>query len=280
MSNLIAFFVRFYRFFLFVILEVISFSLVVSYNRYQSVAFFNYAYEVSGKVFTVYNNVNLYFHLRVANDSLLAENARLRGQQITARYVDTAKTKQINDTFYKQKFVFIPARVVNNSVNKINNFLTLDIGTDKKVYKDMGVVTIAGIVGITRAVSPHFSSVLSILNQKFIVSAQIKETGDIGSISWDGKDADIVIMTDVGIKSRIRKDSIYHVVTSPHSKIFPQGIPIGTIQHFEEKIGSKFYTIYIKLADRLQNVQQVYVIDNIMRKEQETVEPTSPEKVK
>ena len=278
MSNLFAFFARFYRFFLFLFLELICFYLVVTYNKFQNVSFFNYTYEISGKVFTVYNNVSLYFHLRQANDSLIAENARLRARQISSLYVDTAKAKHILDTVYQQKFTFQPARVVNNTVNRERNYITLDIGESKNISKDMGVVTSSGIVGITRSVSPHFTSVLSVLNEDFNVSAQIKETGDIGSIYWNKRDPDFVILKDVNIKARIRKDSVYHVVTSPHSKIFPQGIPIGIIDHFEEKLGSKFFTIYVKLAENIQNVQQVYIINNIMRKEQEKVEPVEKEK--
>jgi rod shape-determining protein MreC len=272
MSNLFAFFARYYRFFLFLILEIFSFYMLVSYNRYQKVSFFNSTYEVSGEAYTLYNNINLYFHLKTANDSLLSENARLRATQVTSQYVDTGKVTSNKDTIYKQKFTFLPARVVNNSINKLNNYLTLDIGSSKNITKDMGIVTSSGIVGITRAVSPHFSSVLSVLNENFTISASIKETKDVGSINWDGKNPDIVILRDIGIKSRIRKDSVYHVVTSSFSKIFPEGIPIGTIDHFETKLGSKFLTIYVKLAENLQNVQQVYVINNIMRAEQEKVE--------
>ena len=278
MSNLFAFFARFYRFFLFLFLEIISFYLVISYNRFQNVTFFDYAYEMSGKMFSSYNNAALYFHVRQANDSLLAENAKLRSAQLSSMYVDSAKAKKINDTIYKQKYEYIPARVVNNSVNKENNYLTLDIGANKKITKDMGVVTSSGIVGITRSVSPSFTSVLSVLNENFILSAQIKETGDIGSIIWDRSDPEFVILKDINIKARIRQDSVYHVVTSPHSKIFPHGIPIGTIDHFEEKIGSKFFTIYVKLAEDLRNVQQVYIIDNIMREEQEKVETIEKDK--
>ncbi len=278
MSNLFAFFARFYRFFLFLLLEIISFYLVISYNRFQNVTFFDYAYEVSGKLFASYNNVALYFHLRQSNDSLLAENARLRSAQLSSLYIDTAKTKKLMDSIYKQKYEYIPARVVNNSVNKENNFITLDMGSDKKIGKDMGVVTSSGIVGITRSVSSHFTSVLSVLNENFIVSAQIKETGDIGSVYWDRKDPQFVILKDINVKSRIRKDSLYHVVTSPHSKIFPHGIPIGTIDHIEEKLGSKFLTIYVKLAEDLRNIQQVYIINNIMKEEQEKVEKIDKDK--
>jgi rod shape-determining protein MreC len=68
-----------------------------------------------------------------------------------------------------------------------------------------------------------------------------------------------------------------HVVTSPYSELFPQGTPIGVIEDFKIKQADAFYTIYVKLATDIRNIRSVYVVSNLMKVEQEKIEP-KPEK--
>jgi rod shape-determining protein MreC len=275
MGNIVAFLARHHRFFIFILLEAICFSLVVNYNKDQSSAFFRAAYDMSGRVDQTFTNVSSYFHLQHVNDSLKAENARLRSKLKTAIYFDTTKAKFFNDTIYHQKYSFIPCDVINNSVTGRNNYLTLDAGTNKNIGKHLGVVTTSGIAGVTRDVSPHFTSVLSVLHKDFTVSAEIAEMKEIGTVVWDGNNPEMVIMKDIPLHIRIRKGM--HVVTSPYSELFPQGTPIGVIEDFKIKQADAFYTIYVKLATDIRNIRSVYVVSNLMKVEQEKIEP-KPEK--
>jgi rod shape-determining protein MreC len=270
MNNILAFLSRYFRILLFLLLEGISFYLVASYNKTQRGVVTGWGQEFSGRMYSAYNYVNYYFSLKHANDSLLAENARLKAQLSSSKYIDTFKKQPINDTAYKQRFVYIPAYVVNNSVTFRNNYLTLAAGANQGITKAMGVVSTAGIVGITQNVSPNFTSAISVLHKNFTVSAEIKEISEKGSVVWDGADFSTVIMKDVPRHIHINVGQ--HVVISPYSQAFPQGTPIGTISRYEVKPGDAFYTIYVKLAADLRNVRQVYVVSNLMKAEQEQVE--------
>ena len=193
-----------------------------------------------------------------------------------AMYIDTFKVKTINDTLYKQHYTFIPCNVVNNSVVNRNNYITLDAGANRGIGKHLGVVTTSGIAGVTREVSSHFTSVLSILHKDFAVSAEIKEIKEIGDIIWDGARPEYVILTHIPLHIRIK--SGMHVVTSPYSDIFPRGTPIGTIDHFEIKQADAFYTIYVKLGSDMRNLRNVYIVNNLMKDEQEKLEPKPDKK--
>src|SRR5687767_8667625 len=116
MGNIFAFFSKYHRFFLFLLLEIICLYLVVSFNRNQNSAFLALSSEVSGRMQTAYNEVDIYFHLNRVNDSLLAENKRLRDQLLSSKMIDTAKTVAVVDTNYKQRYLHIPGKIVNNSV--------------------------------------------------------------------------------------------------------------------------------------------------------------------
>lgn len=270
MGNIIAFLTRFYHYFLFIILELVSIFLIVNNNHYQNSVFLNLTYELSGKVYSVYDKVSDYFYLEFQNDSLLAENARLHNLLNTSYYFDTAKTHRIDDTLIKQKYSFIPCRVVNNSITGTDNFMTIIGGSRDSITKSMGVITTSGVVGITKNVSPNYSSVLSVLHSEFKLSAEIKELGEIGTVVWKGKNPTIIQLNDITIHAKVRKGM--HVVTSPYSMIFPEGTTIGTIVSYEIKSGDSFFTIMVKLASNLSNVKKVYVIKNLMTEEQTGVE--------
>ena len=49
----------------------------------------------------------------------------------------------------------INARVISNSIDKLDNFITLDKGAADGVRPDMGVVCGTGVVGIVYLVSQH-----------------------------------------------------------------------------------------------------------------------------
>ncbi|RYD81382.1 MAG: rod shape-determining protein MreC [Sphingobacteriales bacterium] len=278
MGNIFAFFSKYHRFFLFLLLEIICLYLVVSFNHKQNSAYLALSSEVSGQLQTAYNNVDIYFHLNRVNDSLMAENKRLRDQLITSKIIDTTKASVVIDTTFKQRYIHIPGEIVNNSVTSRNNYLTLAIGKNKGVGPHLGVVSTVGIVGITRTSSNNFTSVLSVLHTDFTVSAEIKEIKEIGSVIWDGRNPSIVILKNIPMHIKISKGQ--HVVTSPYSNVFPQGTPIGIIQNFEVKSGDAFYTVYVKLATDMRNVRQAYVINDLVREEQEKVEETENENLK
>ncbi|MGZ5283526.1 MAG: rod shape-determining protein MreC [Bacteroidia bacterium] len=199
----------------------------------------------------------------------------MRDQLLSSRLIDTSKSLAINDTTFKQRYIHIPGAVVNNKVTSRNNYLTMAIGKNKGVGPHLGVVSTVGIVGITRASSENFTSVLSVLHTDFTVSAEISEIKEIGSVKWDGKDPSIVILHNIPMHIKISKGQ--HVVTSSYSNVFPQGTPIGVIKDFEVKNDDAFYTIYVKLSSDMRNIRQAYVISDLMREEQDKIEETEIE---
>ena len=62
------------------------------------------------------------------------------------------------------------------------------------------------------------------------------------------------------------------IVTSTFSSIFPEGILIGTVLDFEAKEGDNFYTISVRLSTDFSNLSSVYIVENIMKGEQQLLE--------
>ena len=175
MRNFFDFLIRQYFFFLFLILEIISFILIVQNNYYQRSGFINSTNQISSKILSSINDISQYFSLKDANRKLSEENARLLSESKKFYMKTDSRIFYYSDTLYRQQYEFISAKVVENSINKRNNYLTINKGSIHGITKDMGVITSSGIVGIVREVSQNFSSIISVLNKETKVSVKVKK---------------------------------------------------------------------------------------------------------
>jgi len=270
MRNLFTFLWKYKLFFLFLLLEISSLTLFIEHSYYQKVSFINSSNIISGFIYQTNNDITEYFSLKSTNRKLAEENAHLLSI-LPSNYLkinNTLFTK--NDTTYKLQYQYVIAKIINNSTNKRNNYLTLNIGRNQGITKDMGVISSKGIVGIVKDVSDNFSSVISVLHKDAKISAKIKKYGNVGSILWNGfnyrRGSLIDIPTHVPI---LRGDTI---ITSGFSTVFPEGIMIGKIIDHRIESGNSFYTITIEFAEDFNNLSYVYVIKNFFKNEQNELE--------
>ncbi|MBL7932984.1 MAG: rod shape-determining protein MreC [Bacteroidia bacterium] len=175
-----------------------------------------------------------------------------------------------NDTLYKQQYSYIAAKVVNSSVNKRRNFLTLNVGSDQGVAQDMAVMASDGIVGIVTNVSRNFASVMSLLHKDAKVNCQLKKDGSYGPLIWDGADYRFCLLTDIPTHAKIKHGDT--VITSEFSGIFPEGIMVGTVDSYERKRNESYYTAKILLSSDFKKVNHVYVIKNKLKPERDSLE--------
>lgn len=246
--------------------------------HYQSSVFFNFAYEISGGIYQSYSNTLNYFRLEEVNDSLQKANSRLYNKMRSSWYgVSSGAENTGEDTaIVKKKYRFIPVKVINNSVTRRNNYLTLNKGRLHGIKEQMGVISANGIVGIVKQVSPHFSVVISVLHRDFRVSARIRETGYVGSLLWDGRDPGIALLKDVPMNANVKEGQVVSI--SPYSVIFPKDIPIGKISDYEIEKGGNFYTIYVKLNTNFHKLTRVQIVKNTMHREQINLEKEARER--
>jgi rod shape-determining protein MreC len=273
MRNLLRFLWKYSNFVLFILMEVFCIYLIFNNNSFQKASWINSSNAFAGNVFTTVNSIKEYFALKETNELLAAENARLRNQSLGsyAKYI-TTKTV-VNDTVVKQQYTYLPAEVVNNSVNRRNNYLTLNRGYKQGITADMAVITSNGIVGYTKDVSANFSTVLSILNKDAKISAKVKRYDELGSLIWEGGDYRFGLLQDIGTHVKIAKGDT--IVTSNFSDIFPSNIVIGTVESFAPREGGEFYNIKVKYSANLKNVTHVYIVNNILREEKRNLEERS-----
>jgi rod shape-determining protein MreC len=273
MRNLVLFIWKHYFFFLFLLLEVFCFYLVVQNNYYQRASIINSATTLSANLLKTSSGVEEYFYLKNENEILAAENAVLRSRSRESFSLTVNDEHIINDTAYHQKYIYTSAKVVNNSTNRRNNFLTLNKGSRQGIQKNMAVITSTGIIGQVKEVSENFCSVMSLLHSKSTISSKIKKDGSYGPLSWDGEDFRYATLNDIPTHVLLKRGDT--IVTSAYSLTFPENLLIGTVESFEKESGKYFYTIKVKLLTDFKRLTYVYIVKNVQKDEQETLEMKS-----
>jgi len=269
MKSLLNFLLRIHFLLLFILIEIFSISLLVNNNYYQRSRMVNFTRELSGRYHQKLAGLKEYFSLLEINQQLVEENNRLLNIIESTYRSEELFFRNVNDTVYNQRYFYTPARVVNNSVNKKHNFITLNKGKEQGISPEMAVVSDGTIVGVVKGVSENFATVISLLNLDFKISAKVKKNGYFGSLSWDGKDYHTAILNEIPLHADVQVgDSI---ITSGFSSIYPEGILIGYIDKFEEKGGS-FYTIYVRLSTDFKQLNYVNIIGNLTQTEKLEIE--------
>jgi len=204
------------------------------------------------------------------SDSLAEENARLRGELRNARFVETILQDSARSEKTSQRYTFTAADIINNSVNKHSNNITINRGAKHGIQIRAGVFDDRGIVGIVRNVGDRFSSVMSILHKESRITAAIRRNNYFGSLTWNGSNPRMVTLSDIPKHAQLIKGDT--IQTSGYSTIFPAGIMVGLIDTFWLEPGSNFYTIDVLLSNDLSKSKYVYVVNDLMREEINTIE--------
>jgi rod shape-determining protein MreC len=274
MRNIFLFIRIYFNFLFFLFLMGISLFMLFSYNRYHHTIYSAAAGEITGKISEQYNGVEYYFKLKRTNDSLVKANQNLYNKlkqdfelpdTVSRLSIDTIK---IDTVLSPRKFMYLPAKVVGNSVNQTNNYLQLHRGAQQGVVADLGVTDVNNnVVGTVVDVSNNYSVVMSLLHRQSNISAKLKKTGETGSIVWDGLQTNVVLLKDISKEVKISKGDT--IITSGFSDKFPYGLIIGTIKEIENDKSSSTYTIKVQTAADFYNLQYVYIINNLQKDEPE-----------
>jgi len=263
MRSLIRYLIKNHAFVLFVLLEAFALTMVFNYNSFQRAKYLNSANKVTGKIYSVHQSVTGYFGLTKANRELAEENARLHYLLESYSGENSQSTELLTIDFPEDSTIrFIPAMVINNSVNRPFNYITLNKGSRHGIKPDQGIISARGVVGVVSQVSESYAMGLSLLNQRWSVSSKLKKNEYFGSLVWQGGNYRMAGLTEIPLHVDIAIGDT--IVTSGYSSIFPEGFLIGTISSFDRPDGDNYYSIHVELAvdfKALGHVEVVYIQD-------------------
>ncbi len=242
-------------------------------KTYQGSYLINSSNRAVAGVYSVAAATQEYFSLKQQNFYLHQENEALRNL-MKSNYIKIPLNETIvKDTLYKHQYQYMAAKVINASVNLRSNYITINVGSQNGIARDMAVFNAQGIVGIVKDVSANFSSVMSVLHKDTRVNCQLRKDGSYGPLIWDGNDYRYCLLTDIPTHAKIKVGDT--VETSELSGIFPEGIMVGTIESYERRQNEPFYTAKVKLSADHKRLNHVYVIKNKFKREKDSLEKVS-----
>jgi rod shape-determining protein MreC len=264
MRNLAVFLVRHYFFLFFLLLEIVSLYFLVQRNYTQHTSAVSASNWFIGSIYQARTDLTEYLDLKEQNKSLADKLAAQFNQQGSSYFLYTSKGTAYNDTIYKQRYEYLAAEVIDNTVTRRNNYIVLNRGSKQGVLVDMGVVCADGVVGIVREVSDNFCVVMSLLHSDSKISASLKKEGSFGTLVWDGVDYRTATLKDLPVVPIKVGDTL---VSSGLGDAFPSGVPVGTVKNFKINSENKTYFVDVLLSTDYRKLRHAFVVKNLMRDE-------------
>jgi rod shape-determining protein MreC len=199
------------------------------------------------------------------NKQLRKENANLRNNELKNFYRSESGKVIINDSLFSQQYSYVPSQILDNSYNRQQNYILINVGTSKGIKPDMGVIGPDGIVGFVKDVSSNYALVIPILNRHFSTSVMLKRNNHFGLLEWEGNDPNTANIKGVINTVDIQEGDT--IVTKSANGRFPEGITVGTVKSIEEVQGDPHFDVTINLSSDFKTLHTVYVIINHHKKE-------------
>jgi len=268
MRTLLRFIQKYSDFLLFLVLETVAIILMVQESGFQRSKIINLNRQLSGYIYSKVDGTREYMSLRESNKLLVEENSTLRNKvrQMEQRFDSAIVFTEFREPY---RYWYVPGRVIHNSVYKQYNYLTLDRGEQHGVFKDMGVISDQGVVGIVLETSDNFATVIPVINLDFRLSVKLKSNNYAGILQWKGKTPLFASLNEIPFHVSLMENDT--IVTSGFSSIFPEGIEVGTIDSFSLEQGN-FYEIRVRLSTDFQRLFHVNIIRNYRMEEQLNLE--------
>ena len=274
MRNLLNFLFRYNHCIVFVLLQGVSFLLLFSFNNYQHSRFFTSANAFVGKIYEATRAVTGYFDLHRQNEVLMERNIWLEQQLLLAdkrlKEMEEASTTSWPAETTTTMFQSYKACVIKNSLNRADNYITLNQGSLAGIKPDMGVIGPNGVVGIVYKTSPHYSLVISLLSSKSNLSCKIAGNEYFGFLQWEGDDSRYAYLKDLPRHAEFAIGDT--IVTSGFSTVFPQGMMVGVIEEANDTNDGLSFLLKIKLATDFGKLRNVHVLAREGIEEQKLLE--------
>lgn len=284
MRNIFVFIRRYFTFIAFLVLQGLALWFLFTYNRFHRAKGLGVANEVTGWFNTRYNKVEDFFKMREENKRVHRLNDSLMNLMRSNFLKNDTGARMVRDTIpydtlgHYRHYLQREAQVVYNTVSSEKNYMQINRGSNSGIRDEMGVFNSDGsLVGKVINVSPNFSEVMSLLHVQNKVNVLVKKTKNAGTLSWDGKDPRFLVLNNIP-----KSDSIVigdTIVTGNYSLSIPPGKMVGTVAGVIEDKSTNFYILKVRTAANFQDLQQVFVIENLQYEEQEKLLEDTRKKV-
>lgn len=284
MRNVFLFIRRYLVFIAFLILQIICFYLLFSFNRFHHAKGLGIASQVTGFFNKKYNGIEDFFHMKEENKRVHDMNDSLMNL-IKENFVKIGSQDSLvkdsvayDTTGYMRQYKWRSAQVLYATVNNDKNYLQINKGSSSGIADDMGVFSSnGGLVGKVVNTGKNFSEVMTLLHVMNRLSVRLKRTGNAGMLSWDGKITTELTLTGIPKTDSVRKGDT--ILTGNYSLSFPPGKMVGTVLKVLKDESTNFNVLKIKPTANFASLQQVFVVENINMDEQKKINEETQKRI-
>jgi rod shape-determining protein MreC len=255
---------------LFVILQILAFAILVQSKSFHQARFSAVTAKWSYSLHEKREKWSSYFQLAHQNRQLQNENARLRSVLLNNYSSDVATYSQVANDSLRVQYRMFPARAVQRTYRKSNNYLVIDKGLRHGVYSGMGVISTEGVVGVVKDVGENYATVITLLHSKFRLSTRLERNTFFGTMLWDGRDFRYGAISDFPSHADIQIGDT--VVTDTRSAIFPAGIPVGVINSHQINSAIDNIEAEVSLFTDFSALYHVYLVEEVEYEERRLIE--------
>jgi len=208
--------------------------------------------------------------LEAQNASLLLENVRLREVETEATLLrDLLDFSQVYPSF-DIRGAHVVGRVIGRDPSNLQRYITLDVGREDGIVRNMPVVTNRGLVGRISEVGDGWSRVLLITDVSSLVNALTQSTRASGLIQ--GQADGSLMMRDIPQEDVASVGDT--VFTSGLGGDFPRQILIGQITKVERKDYELYQVATVQPTVDFDHLEVVLVITGFEPIEETTEDPS------
>ena len=275
MNNIFQFLYKHLHWIVFIVLEIVCFLLLFSYNSFQGSVYLSTANKVTARLLNGRDKVTTYFDLAEQNRALAAHNAQLQQRVVelemlnAQHHLDSLSTTKAIARIHRAGYHISPAQIIDKSVNKMDNYFTLDRGTADGVAPDMGVVGVDGIVGVVYKCTEHYSLVMPLLNSNSSISCKVLGNNDIGYLQWHGGDSRYAVLHDLPRYATVGQGDT--IVTSANSSFFPEGVMVGVVDEAYPSADGLYVTLKVQLSTQFSSLEHAFVVRKMDAEELEAL---------
>lgn len=258
----------------FIFLQIIALVLIFSKNAMQRSWLAGQTAAFNSWVSGYIDEGVSYLKLKQINEDLVAQNKALMTQLYGKGSVKKPIFRKVHDTLGGgQIYTFVDGEIVFNSINRRNNYFTINRGKRDGVFPQMGVMAPKGIAGIVINSTDSYALVQSVLSvNKIRINAALKNSGYFGTLTWRGDNSRVMHLADVPKYVSIKVGD--SVVTDGKSAIFPKGVMIGTVAGYAVDNKTGFWDISVELSEKMGALSKVYVVKNLKKAEVQKISDT------
>ncbi len=240
--------------------------------------------SIGTKISDFYSAIAEGMEIRKENEELRAEIAELeykvqQGEEARIRWEELKSAFSIQDSF--ENYHIHGASILTRESDEWFSVIRINVGTSDGIDSTTGSYAVVdarmNLVGRVMSTDIDSSKILPILHEGFTVSAKVNEvngavvlvTGDI-TLKNDG----LCVVTR--IPSNIVLEVGVELVTSGEGGLFPAGIPIGTIESFDNSDPDNLKATlrpYVSIA----SIKDVFIM--VPNTEEENGSVTATEKI-